>query len=181
MVDRLEEQLPNGKKYYRMGYNIIALLTLLPVLLYTAKLRGPIIFAWGGGWRLLQVLVAVAGMGFLIAGARRYDIPQFLGIRQIQQESSCTVLTEDCNLDTGGVLGMVRHPWYSGGMLIVWARPLDMAAILTNIVITGYFFLGALLEERKLLVQFGRQYADYRQRVSMFFPVKWVLQRFGGH
>lgn len=53
-----------------------------------------------------------------------------------------------------------------------------MAAILTNLVICGYFVVGAILEERKLTVLFGPQYADYQQKVSMFFPIKWTRQLF---
>jgi protein-S-isoprenylcysteine O-methyltransferase Ste14 len=69
---------------------------------------------------------------------------------------------------------LVRHPWYSGGILIIWARPLDTSAILTNVVLTGYFVVGTRLEERKLTAQFGQEYADYQQRVSMFLPLKWM-------
>jgi protein-S-isoprenylcysteine O-methyltransferase Ste14 len=114
---------------------------------------------------------------FFAAGARRYDFFQFLGIRQVREEKACSVLTDDCSLDTAGVLSMVRHPWYTGGMLIVWARPLDAGAVCTNLVVTGYFLVGAWLEERKLKVQFGEPYTDYQRRVSMFFPVKWLLNR----
>lgn len=73
---------------------------------------------------------------------------------------------------------MVRHPWYAGGILIVWGRNLDMAAILTNLVITGYFIIGAYLEERKLLVEFGEEYIDYQRQVSMLFPFKLIRQKF---
>ena len=91
------------------------------------------------------------------------------------------MLTDDCSLvtrATSGVLAVVRHPWYSGGILIVWARSLDAAAVLTNLVVCGYVVVGAILEERKLKAQFGRQYADYQQRVSMFFPIKWTGRLF---
>ncbi|SPD72517.1 hypothetical protein PITCH_A1390015 [uncultured Desulfobacterium sp.] len=83
-----------------------------------------------------------------------------------------SVLTNDCSLDTRGVLSIIRHPWYTGGMLIVWARPLDLSAILTNLVVTGYFVVGAILEERKLKAQFGEQYVAYQQCVPMFFPIR---------
>jgi protein-S-isoprenylcysteine O-methyltransferase Ste14 len=122
----------------------------------------------------VQVLLAGAALFFFTAGARRYDLLQFLGLRQLKDEKSCSVLTDDCSLDTSGILSAVRHPWYTGGILIVWDRPLDTAAVLTHLVITGYFAVGAWLEERKLLVQFGEAYADYRLEVSMYFPVKWI-------
>lgn len=43
-----------------------------------------------------------------------------------------------------------------------------------NAVWRGVFFaytlIGTELEERKLLRQFGQDYADYRRRVPRFFP-----------
>jgi len=102
---------------------------------------------------------------------------QFLGLRQIKDEKSCSVLTDDCSLDTTGILSVVRHPWYAGGILIVWARPLDAAAVLTNLVITGYFIVGAFLEERKLKLQFGQAYDDYRRQVSMSFKAPFAGDR----
>lgn len=81
------------------------------------------------------------------------------------------------NVFAAGILSAVRHPWYTGGMLIVWARPLDTAAVMTNLVVCGYFVAGAYLEERKLKVQFGEAYRDYQRQVSMFFPFKWVRKK----
>ncbi len=90
-------------------------------------------------------------------------------------------IADDCRLDTSGILEMVRHPWYAGGILIVWTRNLDMAAILTNLVITVYFFIGGFLEERKLRTEFGKEYVDYQQRESMLFPFKWAIQKLRGN
>ena len=75
---------------------------------------------------------------------------------------------------------MVRHPWYAGGILIVWIGNPDVTAVLTNLVITGYFLIGAIFEEQKLLAEFGEEYMDYRRRVSMFFPIKWGAQKLKG-
>ncbi len=173
-------RFPDSFRYYRIFYNLFAVITLLPVLLYSFSLRGAPVVAWQGLGRIVPMALWAAGLSFFVAGGRRYDFLQFLGIRQIKNESTCSVLTEDCSLDTSGVLSMVRHPWYSGGMLVVWARPLDVVAIWTNLVFCVYFVVGAILEERKLKVLFGRQYEDYQRRVSMFLPIKWVQKRFLG-
>jgi protein-S-isoprenylcysteine O-methyltransferase Ste14 len=147
------------------------------VLVYTYYLSGEPIVSWQGPWRVVPILLGSAALFFLVAGALRYDLRQFLGLRQLEDEKACSVLTDDCTLDTDGVLSVVRHPWYSAGILVVWARPLDLAAILTNLVVSAYFVVGAMQEERKLKVQFGRQYADYQQRVSMLLPIRWVRSR----
>jgi len=164
-------------QYYRIFYNFIALATLIPVLAYSFTVKGATVFQWEGPFRIIQGLLVISAFLLFIAGARRYDLAQFLGIRQIRENRTCGVLSNDCRLDTGGILGMVRHPWYTGGILIVWSRNLDVAVILTNLIITVYFFIGAVLEDKKLLAEFGKEYADYQQRVSMFFPLKWSQKR----
>jgi methanethiol S-methyltransferase len=174
LTEPLRTRFPYASRYYRIVYNTVSVMTLAPVLLYTFSLRGTPIFSWQGPWRFVQIALTVTALTFFLAGARHYDLFQFLGLRQLKDEKACSVLTDDCSLDTSGILGLVRHPWYTGGILIIWARPLDTSAILTNLVLTGYFVVGTRLEERKLTAQFGKEYADYQQRVSMFLPVKWM-------
>jgi protein-S-isoprenylcysteine O-methyltransferase Ste14 len=172
----LRKKYPETLRYYRILYNLFAAATLIPVMIYTALQRGDPIVMWAGPWRLIPILLGTAALFFFAAGAQRYDFLQFIGLRQIKDEAACSVLTDDCSLDTGGVLSMVRHPWYSGGLLIIWARPLDVAAILTNLILSAYFVVGANLEEKKLKRQFGKPYSQYQRRVSMFFPLKWAKQ-----
>jgi protein-S-isoprenylcysteine O-methyltransferase Ste14 len=180
VIGFVRKRFENTYRYYRIFYNVTALATLAPVLVYSFSIKGLPIFRWEGPFRIIQGLLAVSALLLFIGGARRYDLPRFFGIRQVREDSRCSVLTEDCRLDTGGILSMVRHPWYAGGMLIVWAGNLDTATILTSLVLTGYFFIGAFLEERKLLAEFGQEYTDYQQRVSMFFPFKWSIQKLSG-
>lgn len=178
VTNMFQKKFPNTFHFYRIVYNLLAVASLLPILLYASSLKGEPIIAWSGAWRIVPLLLGLTALFFFVAGARRYDLPQFLGLRQIKKSHTCSVLTDDCSLDTKGILSMVRHPWYSGGLFIVWARPMDLAAILTNVVICAYFVVGTILEERKLKMLFGQQYADYQQQVSMFLPLKWACRLF---
>jgi len=173
----LRKQMPGMTPYFRIFYNSVSLLTLLPVLYYAYLLRGTVVVSWGGPWRMLQIVLILLAVLMFVAGARRYDLAQFLGFRQIKDEKACSLLTDDCSLDTRGILSIVRHPWYTGGIFVVWARPLDLAAILTNLVVCAYFVVGAILEERKLVLQFGEEYRSYQKRVPMLFPVKWLARK----
>ncbi|MGA9479613.1 MAG: isoprenylcysteine carboxylmethyltransferase family protein [Desulfobacterales bacterium] len=177
LTEPLRTRFPHAARYYRIVYSTVSVVTLAPVLLYAFSLRGTPIFSWQGPWRFGQIALAGMALTFFIAGARHYDLFQFLGLRQLRDEKACSVLTDDCSLDTSGILSLVRHPWYTGGILIIWARPLDTSAILTNLVLTGYFVVGTRLEERKLTAQFGQEYAEYQRRVSMFLPLKWIAGR----
>ena len=179
VTESLRRRFPGGFRFYRLLYNLFSAVTLLPVVFYTYSLTEKPLVSWEGPWRAVPILLGATALYLLVAGARRYDLRRFLGLRQIDDAKACSVLTDDCSLDTGGVLGVVRHPWYSAGILLVWARPLDAAAVLTNLIVSGYFVVGAVLEERKLAVQFGEQYADYRRQVSMLFPFKWLGRMLG--
>jgi protein-S-isoprenylcysteine O-methyltransferase Ste14 len=107
-------------------------------------------------------------------GARHYDARQLLGIKQIQEGTLNKAITNSGELDTSGVLGMIRHPWYAAGMLLVWAGQLDISAIMVNAILTTYLFIGTLLEEKKLVREFGAVYRAYQARVSMYIPFKWL-------
>ena len=173
----LKKRLGDRFRYYRFVYNAFSLLTLIPVVLYSDSLRSEPLFAWDGAWRAVQISMLSASVFFFIAGARQYDGLSFLGLRQLRSRDSCAGLSETCALNTKGILGVVRHPWYAGGILIIWARDLDLSVILTNVILTGYFIVGTLLEERKLLVEFPGAYREYQQRVSMLFPYQWLKAR----
>jgi len=80
-------------------------------------------------------------------------------------------------IDSSGVLGLVRHPWYTAVVLLLWARDLDVAALVANGVLTIYIVVGTLLEEGKLVHEFGDAYRNYQGRVSMFVPLKWIRSR----
>jgi protein-S-isoprenylcysteine O-methyltransferase Ste14 len=173
----IQKHLRKTYQYYRIIYNFIALVSLIPVMIYSFSIKGVPVFYWEGPFRIIQGTLIFSALLFFIGGARQYDIASFIGVRQIRENSTCSILNDDCRLNTTGMLGIVRHPWYSGGILIVWARNLDMSAILTSLVISGYFLIGAYLEERRLLSEFGDQYFDYQQHVSMLFPLKWLRQK----
>jgi protein-S-isoprenylcysteine O-methyltransferase Ste14 len=173
----LKHRLGDRFRYYRLIYNGFALVTLVPVALYAHSLRAEPLFSWHGYWRLGQVLLLAASLFLFLAGGRHYDGWSFLGLRQLRNRSSCVGLTETCGLNTSGILGVVRHPWYAGGMMIIWARDLDLSAIITNLILTGYFMVGTLLEERKLSIEFPEIYKEYQQKVSMYFPYLWLKSK----
>ena len=171
----LKRWLGRGFRIYRLIFNLVALATLIPVMVFEQSLRGPMLFRWQGFLILFQVLLLISALLLFLAGARHYDLLQFSGFRQIKTGSSHNALTETGELDTTGVLDITRHPWYLGGILIIWTRDIDLSALVTNIILTLYFIVGTVLEERKLLIEYGDDYRRYQERVSMLIPIKWLL------
>jgi len=171
----LKRWLGRRFRIYRLIFNLVALTTVIPVMVYEQWLRGPLLFRWEGFLILFQVILLISALLLFLAGARHYDLLQFLGFRQIKTGSSHNALTETGELDTTGVLDITRHPWYLGGILIIWTRDVDTSALVSNIILTLYFIVGTVLEERKLLIEYGDDYRRYQEKVSMLIPIKWIV------
>jgi protein-S-isoprenylcysteine O-methyltransferase Ste14 len=171
----LKRRLGRRYRIYRLIFNLVALVTVIPLIVYEQWLRGPMIFRWQGFLILFQVVLLISALLLFLAGARHYDLLQFSGLRQIKTGSSHNALTETGELDTTGILDITRHPWYLGAILFIWIRPIDISALVTNIILTLYFIVGTILEERKLLIEYGDDYRRYQEKVSMLIPIKWLL------
>jgi protein-S-isoprenylcysteine O-methyltransferase Ste14 len=171
----LKRRLGRRYRIYRLIFNLVALVTVIPLIVYEQWLRGPMIFRWQGFLILFQVILLISALLLFLAGARHYDLLQVSGLRQIKTGSSHNALTETGELDTTGILDITRHPWYLGAILFIWTRHIDISALVTNIILTLYFIVGTVLEERKLLIEYGDDYRRYREKVSMLIPIKWLL------
>jgi methanethiol S-methyltransferase len=172
----LEPRLGGAWRFYRLFFNGVALITLIPLVGYSHSLEGPPFLRWRGPWLGVQfALVACGGLLFL-AGGRHYSLKRFLGISQLRGKQSGG-LAGGGGIDSAGVLGLVRHPWYTGLLLLLWARDLDVVRVVVNGVLTAYIVVGTLLEERKLVHEFGDGYTSYQARVSMFVPLEWLKSR----
>ena len=172
----LKQRLGNSFRFYRLFFNFIAMLTLVPVLWYSHSLGQEAIFRWEGVWRGPQYFLLACGILLVVTGGRHYSLWQFLGISQLRGASSGG-LAPGGGIDSSGVLGLVRHPWYTAVVLLLWAGDVDMASLIGNGVLTVYIVVGTLLEERKLVHEFGDAYRSYQGRVSMFVPLKWIRRR----
>ncbi len=177
VTEYLKRRLGDRFRFYRLFFNFAATLTLIPVALFAHSIQTQVIFQWSGYLRIGQVVLLGSAVWLFFLGGRHYDALQFLGIKQIQEGTSNKVLTDTGELDTSGILGITRHPWYLAAILFIWARQLDVSAILVNIILSAYLIVGTYLEEKKLIAEFGEQYMTYQDRVSMLLPYKWLKSK----
>ncbi len=64
-----------------------------------------------------------------------------------------------------------RHPLYFGCILGIWATPhMTVTHLFFAALITSYFVIGALFEEKDLRRDFGDQYRAYMSKTSMIIP-----------
>lgn len=174
-TEALRSRLGTRYRFYRLFFNVVAVATIIPIVLYARSLDGHVLFRWTGIWIAVPaVLLTISALLFL-AGARHYDMLQLLGIRQIATGATHNVLTEGGQLDTTGLLSLTRHPWYFAGILFLWGSylSLDMATLITNVILTTYLIVGTILEEQKLVAQFGHAYREYQNQVPMLLPMPW--------
>jgi len=176
--ERLARLLGRYRHAYRLTYNLVALATLLPVgLVYLYSDASPVLIwpVWMWPVKLICWLMVAA---LTWEGYRVYDTGSFLGLAQLEKGEDQQVdrgLPGTTQLVTSRILRYTRHPWYLAGFLLLWCRDLDARGLATNLVLSVYLLVGILLEERKLVRQFGNEYRQYQKEV----PMLWGLRRKG--
>ena len=154
-------------KLYRFSYNFFALSSLFPIagMLYTFPDKP--LYSIPSPWVYLTVLVQGLAAILLIATIIQTDPFDFLGLRQLTDVDPA----RPPQLVTDGWYAYVRHPLYLGSLVFIWLIP-DMTVnrLALVIIFSLYFVIGAFFEERKLLKDFGEEYARYRARTPMLIP-----------
>lgn len=159
-------------KFYRLLYNIFSAVSLAPILYLMVALPDRDLYRIPVPWSLLML----AGQGIstllLFVAVLQTDTLSFIGLRQVIEEE------KPGRLVTGGLYRAMRHPLYTFGLLILWLSPaVTINSFIVYVSLTLYILVGAYFEERKLLREFGSEYADYRSVTPMIVP----RLRFGGN
>jgi protein-S-isoprenylcysteine O-methyltransferase Ste14 len=157
--------------WYRLIFNLLALLLIIPPLIMLWFYRSDPLWQWQGlmAW-LAYALMTASAAGFLWS-MRYYDSGEFLGIRQLQRHQHEVNDLE--RLHISPLHRFVRHPWYSLGLLLIWVQDMDPARLVSAITLSAYLVLGSRLEENKLLDLHGETYRNYQQRVPGLIPRPW--------
>ena len=173
----LKQKIGDSYRFYRLFYNIFSIVTLIPVLIYTLSIRQQSFFVWTGYLLPVKYILFFIGILCFAMGARHYSFGQFSGFAQIKEGANHNLMNQTGKLSSDGILGVVRHPFYAGIFPLLWSNDLDTPTLIVNIILSIYVVIGTLLEERKLIVEFGDAYREYQQRVSMLFPLKWIKKK----
>lgn len=157
---------------YRLFYNTLSGILFAPILLWLAAEPGEIVWQVGGLLTPLFLIVQGIGIGGLLISFVQIDGSRFLGLRQLSAYMNAEPLPlPPETMSLRGVYGFVRHPLYLFSMFFIWFPPIMSASMLgLALGSTLYFVLGSLLEERKLLRQFGETYRHYQKEVPWMIP-----------
>ncbi len=154
--------LQGGFRFYRIFYSLISTLGLLGLLFLNAINGGEPLISPHGIVRYLSLMLATFGVIIITRAFKEHDALSFVGFRQ-----------EEPKFSRSGILNHVRHPIYSGTILIVIGFFLftpTSATLVSVLCVLGYLPIGIYLEEKKLIHQFGDQYNQYKKEVPSLIP-----------
>jgi protein-S-isoprenylcysteine O-methyltransferase Ste14 len=164
--DFLRRALGDGfMKFYRLLYNVFSAVSFAPILYLMVVLPDRDMYQVPAPWNYLML----AGQGlaalFLLIAVLQTDTLSFVGLRQLFEEE------KPGKLITRGFYRIVRHPLYTFGLLILWLTPnMSLNSLLVYVSLTIYIVVGAWFEERKLLREYGQEYAAYKAVTPMIIP-----------
>jgi len=168
-------RFPAGFRAYRLTFNIVSAVLLVPPLWLMLSYPGETLWHWPPIVRWLADAAALAALIGFAWSMKMYDTGEFLGISQLRQASAA--LDDQSPMRLSMAHRFVRHPWYFFGLVIIWSREMNAAWLVSAAVLTLYLLVGSRLEEAKLIVVYGEQYRRYRQRVPAFIPRPWRYLR----
>jgi methanethiol S-methyltransferase len=160
--DYFKNLLQSKFRFYRIFYSLISTVGLFGLLFLNAMLSGELLLNPQGLVRYLSLMLATFGVIIVSRAFKEHDAASFIGLRQ-----------EEIKFNRSGILNHVRHPIYSGTILIVIGFFLftpTIATLVSTVCIFAYLPIGIYLEEKKLIHQFGDQYILYKREVPSLIP-----------
>jgi protein-S-isoprenylcysteine O-methyltransferase Ste14 len=166
MKDLARQRLGDaGARAYRLFYNVFSVLSLMPIMLMWRGVPDRVMYDVAVPWSYLMLSGQAASVVLLFVAFLQTGPLAFAGISQLLAEKPSYGLT------TTGFYGLVRHPLYLFGLTFLWLTPsMSLNQLAVSVVLTIYLFVGASLEERRLVREFGVAYEDYRGRTPMIIP-----------
>ena len=164
---------PAVMPWYRLLFNLLATLLLIPPVFLMLKFPGEIVWQWTGYWFYLANLLALLAIGGFVLSLKTYDSSEFLGTRQLKEGRKDIKEQESFHLSV--FHRYVRHPWYAFALVLIWTRDMYISYLLSAILMSLYFIIGSYFEEKKLIVFHGDQYRLYRKYVAALIPLPWRI------
>jgi protein-S-isoprenylcysteine O-methyltransferase Ste14 len=122
-------------------------------------------------WNSVNYLIAGAGLLLVLIGF----IIRWTAILQLGKSFTVDVTIVDvANLKTDGLYKSVRHPSYSGLLLIIMGFSVTMNSIYSYIALSVPVFLAVSyrisVEEKVLINEFGENYNKYKAKTKKIIP-----------
>ncbi len=166
----------HSRGWYRLLYNALAVISLLPALALAVALPDRELYRIPPPFSILTLGVQALGIAGMAYSIYQLDFPHFAGLRQLASwlkhaEARSESDTSTSHLVVDGLHRYVRHPLYTSSLIVLWLiSPMTANRMAFVVGVTLYFYAGSIFEEHKLVAEFGEAYREYQRRVPRLIP-----------
>lgn len=163
----LNKLLGRASKYYRLIYNALAVLLILPIVQYQLSIPAQFLLEKSLLNQILGGLMMASGLFLVYKALINYNLSEFIGTQTLQTTPKTISFKQD------ELLSVIRHPLYLGMLVFLWGWfgfSGLLASLISAIALSIYIRIGIYFEEKKLVEQFGKQYQEYQKKVPMLIP-----------
>jgi methanethiol S-methyltransferase len=165
LSNMVKAKQPFGSKTYRLIYSIFSTLTFGFTLLLGASIYSGFVLPPSQMTFAIGLLIASFGFFVMKRAFRNYSLRVFLGFKKEEKT--------DNSLKTDKLQGKIRHPLYSGTILLFFGyfiyNPL-LVNLISLVALLIYLPIGIYLEEKKLVEIHGKAYLKYKEEVPALIP-----------
>ena len=156
-----------GKKGYAGIFNFTSMLTLL--LAFLSMHFGNWLYFITDPSQIQPLLFGLGvlfGIGGVVVAAKASQVISVSTVADMRTERKPELIT-------AGIYSRVRHPLYLatilifGAMALIYPFPVVIVFALSMI---AYTMIGAYFEERKLVLQYGNDYNEYKKQAGFILP-----------
>jgi protein-S-isoprenylcysteine O-methyltransferase Ste14 len=168
----IQQNFSRFYRFYRLVYSILSTFLLAFVMWwFVAKHQFDFLFLPSPVTKAISFAAFFLGSLLVIISVIKYGVIDFIGFDSLLKKNEKKL--EPTKLNTTGLNAIVRHPIYTGVLLLLiglllWL-PTKMT-IITVLITLAYLEIGIYLEEQKLVEEFGNGYKIYRQKVKKIIP-----------
>lgn len=157
---------------YRLIYNIVALITLAPVMLFIWLGESQVIWQVPASIEPAFLIIQMIGTIGVIISLLQINLGYFSGFSQLYAWLKGDPLPlKSERLKKRGLYRLVRHPLYLFALLSMWPVIAMTDSVLAfNIGATLYFIIGSLWEEKRMVAAYGVEYEAYQAKVPWLIP-----------
>ena len=167
--DYFRQKFTSGYRYYRLFYNLLASGGLFLILFLNGAISSPFLLEVNQFTSVTGLILATWGFFVIRIAFKTYDLQKFLGTKFVTNDQDKYI----SELITSGIRGHIRHPIYAGTILIVigfWVFRPSLTHLISVLCIFIYLYIGIMLEEKRLIKEFGNKYIEYQKKVPMLIP-----------
>jgi protein-S-isoprenylcysteine O-methyltransferase Ste14 len=162
---------PTTERWYRLVYNLVGALALLPLLPMLVWLPDRTLYTLPPPWLWLALLGQLLAALGILYGLWQTNIWHFLGLCQLLGLPDDGRINCKPPLVISGLYRWVRNPLYFWGLVFIWLTPqMTLNRLALFAALSVYLYVGTFFEERRLVAEFGDAYRAYQRRVPRLIP-----------